>query len=50
MSGARVSNMWIICLLVGDNPGKLGLIPHKTTASADAGVKDLLLKDESASD
>ena len=29
-SGERVSNTWIICPEVGDNPGKLGLIPHKT--------------------
>src|SRR5579864_2525807 len=28
-SGVRVSNTWIIYLLVGNNPGKLGLIPHK---------------------
>jgi hypothetical protein len=29
-SGERVSNTWIICPEVGDNPGKLGLIPHMT--------------------
>ena len=29
-SGKRVSNTWIICLLVGDNSAKAGLIPHKT--------------------
>ena len=28
-SGGRVSNAWIIYLLVGDNPGKLELIPHE---------------------
>ena len=28
-SGVRVSNTWMIYLLVGDNPGKPGLIPHK---------------------
>ena len=28
-SGVRVSNTWIIYLLVGNNPGKPGLIPHK---------------------
>ena len=27
-SGERGSNAWIICPEVGDNPGKLGLIPH----------------------
>ena len=29
-SGERVSNAWMTCPLVGNNPGKLGLIPHKT--------------------
>src|SRR5579875_804402 len=28
-SGVRVSNTWVIHLLVGNNPGKPGLIPHK---------------------
>ena len=28
-SGVRVSNTWVIYLLVGNNPGKPGLIPHK---------------------
>ena len=27
-SGARVSNTWVIYLEVGNNSGKLGLIPH----------------------
>ena len=27
-SGERVSNAWVIYLEVGDNLGKLGLIPH----------------------
>src|ERR1041385_5002382 len=27
-SGARVSNTWITCLGVWNNPGKPGLIPH----------------------
>jgi hypothetical protein len=35
-SGARVSNAWMTCLRVGDNPGKLGLIPHKTERSKGA--------------
>ena len=30
LSGGRVSNAWAICLLQGDNTGKLVLIPHKT--------------------
>ena len=34
-SGARVSNAWAIYLRVWDNPGKLGLIPDKTTTSPD---------------
>jgi hypothetical protein len=29
-SGARVSNAWVIYLWVGNNSGKLGLIPHNT--------------------
>ena len=49
-SGVRVSNAWIICPLVGNNQPKGWLIPHKTTVSEDTGVKDLSLKDESASD
>src|SRR5216683_1916775 len=28
-SGVRVSNTWIIYLLVGNTPGKPGIIPHK---------------------
>ena len=32
-SGERVSNAWITCPEVGDNPGKLGLIPHDTERS-----------------
>ena len=39
-SGARVSNTWVIYLRVWDNPGKLGLIPGKTTAPSGAAVKD----------
>ena len=34
-SGARVSNTWITCLEVGNNPGKSELIPHNLTKSAD---------------
>ena len=29
-SGERVSNAWMTCPTVGNNPGKLGLIPHTT--------------------
>ena len=35
-SGERVSNAWITCPGVGDNPGKLGLIPHTTARSKGA--------------
>ena len=35
-SGERVSNAWIIYPEVGDNPGKLGLIPHMTARSKGA--------------
>ncbi len=34
-SGARVSNTWITCLEVGNNPGKPELIPHNPTESVD---------------
>ena len=39
-SGARVSNAWVIYLLVWDNLGKLGLIPDKTTISSEFAEKD----------
>ena len=42
-SGARVSNAWVIFLEVGDNKSKDLLIPHKTTGSADLGVKGFSL-------
>jgi hypothetical protein len=29
LSGGRVSNMQVTCLILGDNVGKLTLIPHK---------------------
>jgi hypothetical protein len=29
-SGERVSNAWMTCPAAGNNPGKLGLIPHTT--------------------
>jgi hypothetical protein len=32
-SGERVSNAWMTCLEVGDNSGKLELIPHMTERS-----------------
>jgi len=30
LSGGRVSNAWVTCLVQGDNTGKLVLIPHNT--------------------
>ena len=39
-SGARVSNAWVICPYVGDNSGKLELIPDKTTMTLVDVVKD----------
>src|SRR6266545_8397805 len=30
VSGERVSNTWVICLVLWDKPGKLGLIPDMT--------------------
>ena len=35
-SGERVSNAWVTYLWVGDNPGKLGLIPHDIHGSKGA--------------
>ena len=39
ISGARVSNAWVICLQVRDNAGKPALIPGKTTGSLDPAAK-----------
>jgi hypothetical protein len=47
-SGERVSNAWITCPEVGDNPGKLGLIPHNTERSK--GPARVSLLEGSASD
>ena len=38
-SGARVSNAWVICPFVGDNSGKLELIPDETTESSGSAEK-----------
>jgi hypothetical protein len=35
-SGERVSNAWITYLWAGNNPGKLGLIPHNIERSKGA--------------
>ncbi len=42
-----MSTTWVIYPKVWDNPEKSELIPDKTTASADAEVKDLSPLDES---
>ena len=47
-SGERVSNAWVTCLWMGDNPGKLGLIPHTTYGGK--GAFGLSLQDEPTSD
>jgi hypothetical protein len=45
-SGVRVSNTWMIYLLVGNNPGKPELIPHKPAK----GKQAIALEEESAAD
>ena len=45
-----MSNTWIIWPLLGDNSGKPLLIPHELTGWHRSVRKDLLVKDESASD
>ena len=47
-SGKRVSNTWIIYLLVGDSHWKRWVIPHNIIFWEQDLIKDLLLKDESA--
>ena len=50
LSGERVSNAWVTCLLEGDNSWKRLLIPHKTTVPHGTGVKELSVWGEFASD
>ena len=38
-SGERVSNTWVICPALWDKPGKLGLIPDRTTHFMVSGAK-----------
>ena len=38
-SGERVSNTWVICPALWDKPGKLGLIPDRTTGCMVCGGK-----------
>ena len=48
-SGARVSNAWVICPLVGDTVPKGALIPNKSLDPAGTSGKGLWpLKDEPA--
>ncbi len=44
-SGVRVSNTWMIYLLVGNNAGKPALIPHKPERESSNA-----LREESAAD
>ena len=50
LSGGRVSNAWVTCLIQGDNSQKWLLIPHKRTASHDAVWKTPVVWDGPASD
>ena len=50
LSGGRVSNAWVTCLIQGDNSWKRLLIPHKRTASHDAVWKTPVVWDGPASD
>ena len=44
-SGARVRNTYATYPLLGDNPEKLGLIPHGIAKRHLFAIKDLLVKD-----
>ena len=50
VSGGRVSNAWAICPYVWDNVWKRTLIPHNAWRSHGHRAKDLLHRDELASD
>ena len=43
-TGARVSNAYATCLSEGDNPAKVGLIPHSTYYSHEFYVKETRLQ------
>jgi hypothetical protein len=49
-SGVRVSNTWVIYLLVGNNPGKPGLIPHNLAIIKDGEERSNSPKEEPAAD
>ena len=40
VSGGRVSNAWVTCLIEGDNDWKRSLIPHKPTVPHGTEGKD----------
>ena len=44
-TGARVRNAYATYLLLGDSPGKLGLIPHSIIDWHHEIIKDLLVMD-----
>ena len=50
LSGGRVSNAWVTCLLERNNTEKSVLIPYKLTVSHDTVRKDLSLVDGPAFD
>ena len=48
MSGERVSNTWVICPVLRDKPGKLGLIPDGTHGRMVCAWKAVAVQDEPA--
>ena len=50
LSGGRVSNAWVTCLIEGDNSWKRLLIPHNMWLSHDRHIKAFALWDGPASD
>ena len=44
-TGARVSNAYVTCPQLEDNPAKVGLIFHNTLSPHGVDVKDLLIAD-----
>ena len=44
-SGGRVSNAWVICLQVGDNSAKAGLIPNVVSRGISGLLKVGILRD-----
>ena len=50
LSGGRVSNAWVTCLVLGDNSWKQLLIPHKLTEPHGSERKTPVVRDGPASD